>query len=84
MEDDVQAQRTASPKRGYSIEEFGTVYGICRSLIYIEIRDGRLKARKIGRRTIIATEDGEEWFSKLDTSIYWPLGGAAGTGQGDG
>jgi hypothetical protein len=39
--------------------------GICRSLIYIEIRDGRLKARKIGRRTIIATEDGEEWFSKL-------------------
>jgi hypothetical protein len=65
MEDDVQAQRTASPKRGYSIEEFGTVYGICRSLIYIEIRDGRLKARKIGRRTIIATEDGEEWFSKL-------------------
>lgn len=22
--------------------------------------------------------------NQLDTSIYWPLGGAAGTGQGDG
>ena len=65
MEEYVQAQRAASPKRGYSIEEFGTIYGICRSLIYVEIRDGRLKARKVGRRTVIATEDGEEWFSKL-------------------
>jgi len=61
----IQAQHIKSPKRGYSIEEFGKIYGICRSLIYLEIREGRLKARKVGRRTVIAAEDGEEWFSKL-------------------
>jgi hypothetical protein len=65
MKEYVQAQRVKSPKCGYSIEEFGKLYGICRSLVYVEIRDGRLKARKVGRRTVIASEDGEEWFSKL-------------------
>ena len=65
MEECVQAQYAKSPKRGHSVEEFGKIYGICRSLIYLEIREGRLKARKVGRRTVIATEDGEEWFSRL-------------------
>ena len=65
MEERVQAQHARPSKRGYSIEEFGILYGICRSLIYVEIREGRLKARKVGRRTVIASEDGEEWFSKL-------------------
>jgi hypothetical protein len=70
MEECVQARHAKSPKRGYSIEEFGKLYGICRSLVYIEIREGRLRARKVGRRTVIALEDAEDWFSKL------PLAGA--------
>jgi hypothetical protein len=53
-------------KRGLSIEEFGKLYGICRSSIYIEIREGRLKARKVGRRTLVAAEDGEAWFAALE------------------
>jgi hypothetical protein len=54
-------------KRGLSIEEFGELYGICRSSSYLEIREGRLKARKVGRRTVIATEDAEAWFAGLDS-----------------
>jgi hypothetical protein len=65
MEQYPQAQQVKPPKRGYSIEEFGRIYGICRSLIYLEIREGRLKARKVGRRTVIASEDGDDWFSAL-------------------
>jgi hypothetical protein len=53
-------------KRGLSIEEFGELYGICRSSTYVEIREGRLKARKVGRRTLIASEDAEVWFASLD------------------
>lgn len=54
-----------STKRGYRIEEFCQAYGICRSLAYVEIRRGRLKARKVGRRTLIAAEDAEAWFGNL-------------------
>ena len=57
--------KTSPPKRGYSIDEFCSVYSICRSSTYVEIREGRLTARKVGRRTIIATEDAEEWFASL-------------------
>ena len=64
MEQCAQTQH-ANSKRGYSVEEFGKIYGICRSLTYVEIREGRLKARKVGRRTIIAAEDAERWFSQL-------------------
>jgi hypothetical protein len=53
-------------KRGLSIEEFCELYGICRSLTYVEIREGRLKARKVGRRTILAAEDAERWFHDLE------------------
>jgi Helix-turn-helix domain len=67
-------QRWATPpkhgppllKRGLSIEEFGQLYGICRSSSYLEIREGRLKARKVGRRTVIACEDAEAWFAALE------------------
>jgi hypothetical protein len=56
---------TSTVQRGYSIAGFCAVYGICRSLAYVEIREGRLKARKAGRRTLIAAEDAELWFSNL-------------------
>jgi RNA polymerase-binding transcription factor DksA len=62
----LQLKQSSSPqKRGFSVEAVCGAYGICRSLAYVEIREGRLKARKAGRRTIIAAEDAEDWFAKL-------------------
>lgn len=62
----LQLRQSALPrKRGFSIDAFCRTYGICRSLASVEIREGRLRARKAGRRTIVATEDAEDWFSKL-------------------
>jgi hypothetical protein len=58
-------QSTSQQKRGFSINAFCEAYDICRSLAYVEIREGRLKARKAGRRTIIAADDAEDWFSRL-------------------
>jgi hypothetical protein len=40
-------------------------FRIGRTKTYEEINAGRLKARKAGRRTIIAEEDAEEWLSNL-------------------
>ena len=36
--------------------------GISRSWVYVEISEGRLSARKIGRRTIILPDDAEAWL----------------------
>ena len=46
-----------SAKPAYSIGEAATAIGIGRSKAYQEISAGRLKIRKIGRRTIIAHDD---------------------------
>ena len=43
-----------------SIRVFCETYGIGRTKVYEEINAGRLKARKAGRRTIIADDDAED------------------------
>jgi hypothetical protein len=60
-----EGTEAALPRRGYSIPVFCETYDVCRSKAYEEIAAGRLKARKAGRRTIIAAEDAEDWFSQL-------------------
>ncbi|WOS64258.1 helix-turn-helix domain-containing protein [Sinorhizobium fredii] len=45
------------PKRGLGVEETAKVIGIGRTKVYDEINSGRLKAHKVGRRTIIFVED---------------------------
>ena len=65
-----QTAEATPPRRGYSIAIFCEIYDVCRSKAYQEIAAGRLKARKAGRRTIIAAEDAEDWFAKL------PIAGA--------
>lgn len=49
--------RIAADKVGLSIAEAAVVMGVGRSSIYVMMRDGRLPARKIGRRTVILRED---------------------------
>jgi predicted DNA-binding transcriptional regulator AlpA len=49
----------------YSIEELSAGSGASRSKIYQEIASGRLKARKLGSRTIVLPQDGEEWLRSL-------------------
>jgi len=58
-------------QQAMSVEEFCDRYGIGRTTAYAEIKEGRLRARKCGRRTIIADDDGDEWLQHL------PVMGAA-------
>lgn len=53
------------PQRAYSIVEFCAAYNLSRSLAYLEVGAGRLRVRKVGRRTLIAAEDAENWFASL-------------------
>ena len=51
--------------QSYSIANACDATGIKRSSIFEEIREGRLKARKFGRRTLILRSDLMEWLHAL-------------------
>jgi hypothetical protein len=57
-------QRRAS-QRAMSIRAFCETYNLGRTSTYAEIKAGRLKARKAGRRTVITADDAEHWLSCL-------------------
>ena len=48
-----------------TIHEAAKAAGIGRSSLYEEIANGRLQARKLGRRTLILVEDLNRWLSTL-------------------
>ena len=58
-------QASGLTKRAYTIPEFCSVYNLSRSKAYEEIKTQRLRIRKAGRATLVATEDAEAWFSSL-------------------
>lgn len=54
------------PRRlAYSIIEAAKAVGISRSSIYLEIAEGRLRVRKIGRRSVISSDDLKAWLAAL-------------------
>jgi hypothetical protein len=49
----------------YSLGEFARRHSIGLRTVYAEISAGRLTARKIGRRTVIAIDDAKTWTDQL-------------------
>jgi excisionase family DNA binding protein len=47
------------------IAAFGKRHGLSESTIYKEINEGRLRAFKVGRRTIITDDAAAEWRAAL-------------------
>jgi hypothetical protein len=62
---EVEKEVVAAPKAAYSIDQFCEAYGIGRSLCYEEISAGRLRVKKVGRRTIVAAADAQAWLDSL-------------------
>jgi hypothetical protein len=52
-------------QRAMSIRAFCEIFDIGRTSAYAEIKAGRLKVRKAGRRTLIGNDDAEEWWRSL-------------------
>lgn len=52
-------------KRAYEINEFCKAFGVGRSFIYEQIADGKLFAKKIGRKNIITAEEADRWVNSL-------------------
>jgi excisionase family DNA binding protein len=58
-------QRRRALQRAMSIAEFCERYGPGRTKTYEELKSGRLRGRKIGKRTIITEDDAEDWLRCL-------------------
>lgn len=52
-----------------SVDTFCERYGVSRSKAYQEIGAGRLKPKKLGRRTLITVADAEAWLASLPTGL---------------
>ena len=61
----IEPATVASRTAAMSIPAFCDAYGIGRTLAYREVRAGRLRIRKVGRRSIVMVADAEEWASAL-------------------
>ncbi len=55
----------AHEKLGLTVDDLVAASGLGRTSIYAQIRDGRLVARKCGRRTIILPSDATDWLKNL-------------------
>ncbi len=61
-------------KRAYSIPEVCEQASIGRTRLYTEIKEGRLRVVKVGRRTLIRAEDMDAWLGSLGAN---PQGGTS-------
>jgi hypothetical protein len=52
-------------KRAFRIEEFAHRNSISRAQVYVELKAGRLNARKVGNATLITVEDENAWLASL-------------------
>jgi len=55
----------AIEKIAYRIDEFCEAFGVGRTKVFDEIKDGRLKVRKAGRMTLIRADDARAWLDAL-------------------
>ena len=49
----------------FTVDEFMHFARIGRTKLYSEINEGRLKVRKLGRKTLILRADAENWLNNL-------------------
>jgi hypothetical protein len=58
-------ERLSGDRLAYPIDDLADAIGIGRSKLYAEIRAGRLKAKKLGSRTIITTPAARDYLDAL-------------------
>lgn len=63
-------------KFGYSVVEAAEAAGISRSMLYQEIMAGRLRAVKVGRRTLVLAADLQGWLATRPSIFREPKEGA--------
>ena len=68
--------QSSEARRAFDITSFCHRYGLGRTRTYDEIKSGRLRVRKCGRKTLIAEDDAEQWLASLPSTLWNVDGGA--------
>jgi excisionase family DNA binding protein len=55
----------STDREAFAVREFCARYGICRQTFYDEVRRGRLRAVKLGKKTIVLRTDAEAWVATM-------------------
>ena len=50
-----------APLGAYGVEAFGKAHGLGRTTVYEEIKEGRLRTFKVGKRRLISVEAAAKW-----------------------
>ena len=53
------------PRLAFTIEQLAELAGVGRTTLFGEIGAGRLRAKKIGRRTVVLISDAQIWLERL-------------------
>jgi hypothetical protein len=59
------ASADLSRREAFAVAEFCGRYGICRETFYQEVRRGRLRALKLGAKTIVLKADADAWVATM-------------------
>jgi excisionase family DNA binding protein len=54
--------------RTMSIKEFCNEYRVGTTRLYEEVKHGRIRLRKLGRKSLISRDEAERWLKNLPTS----------------
>ena len=66
----VQMKNIESPQIvNWRVDDFCAAHGIGRTTLYSEIKAGRLKAVKLGKRTLIPDSEARAWQERLESGI---------------
>jgi excisionase family DNA binding protein len=57
-----------SSRIAFSIDEFAKAASIGRTQVYQEIKAGRLRPLKCGRRTLVSAAEAQRWLERLASS----------------
>lgn len=60
--------QTGTDIQAFTVKDFMATYSVGRTKFYEEVKAGRLRIRKMGKRTLIAKADAEEWLNSLPTA----------------
>jgi excisionase family DNA binding protein len=52
-------------REAFSVREFCSRYGICRQTFYDEVHRGRLRAVKLGKKTLVLRADADAWVATM-------------------
>lgn len=71
-DDSLRGSTNAPPSKGanvskaFSVHDFGKTYGVGHTKVFEEIKSGRLKTYKVGRRRYISEHAADAWQRQLE------------------